>query len=139
MSIFIFCEGHKQATTKFYLFNSPIFVYKVPIPRTWRTYQRIVSTHVLQYLCPHAIVCTASLRRPSHLGHKFFLSITDRSAEDNSYPGIVGLKVDAKTNKQHNLLLGKQIEIQANLVKLIGLNCCLINCVQPADQLLQRT
>ena len=43
------------------------------------TYFRIASTHVLQYLWPHAIVCTASLRSPSNLGHKFFLSINDRS------------------------------------------------------------
>ena len=50
------------------------------------------------------------------------MSITDRSAEDNSYPGIVGLKVDAKINKQHNLLklLEKQIEQQAKLVTLIA-------------------
>ena len=68
--------------------------------KTWRTYLRIVSTHVLQYLWPHAIVCTASLRRPSHLGHKCFLSIFDRSAEVNSYPGIVRLKVDEEKNKQ---------------------------------------
>ena len=53
------------------------------------TYLRIVSTHVLQYLCPHAIVCTASLRSPSHLGHNFFLSITDRSAGDKLYPGMI--------------------------------------------------
>ena len=60
------------------------------------TYFRIASTHVLQYLWPHAIVCTASLRSPSHLGHKFFLSINDRSAGDKLYPGIMRLKKDKR-------------------------------------------
>ena len=60
------------------------------------TYFRIASTHVLQYLWPHAIVCTASPRSPSHLGHKFFLSINDRSAGDKLYPGIMRLKKDKR-------------------------------------------
>ena len=60
------------------------------------TYFRIASTHVVQYLWPHAIVCTASLRSPSHLGHKFVLSINDRSAGDKLYPGIMRLKKDKR-------------------------------------------
>ena len=60
------------------------------------TYFRTASTHVLQYLWPHAIVCTASLRSPSHLGHKFFLSINDRSAGGKLYPGIMRLKKDKR-------------------------------------------
>ena len=61
------------------------------------------------------------------------MSIADRSAEDNSYPGIVGLKVDAKTNKQHNMLklLEQTNRRTRKLVKLI----VVINCVQLADQL----
>ena len=62
---------------------------KLVLSRETLTYLRIVSTHVLQYLCPHAIVCTASLRSPSHLGHNFFLSITDRSVGDKLYPGMI--------------------------------------------------
>ena len=52
------------------------------------SYRSMVSTHVLQYLCPQAMVCTASLSSPSHLGHKFFLSILDRSTGAKLYPGM---------------------------------------------------
>ena len=103
---------------------------------TRRTYQRIVSTHVLQYLWPQAIVCTASLRRPSHLGHKFFLSITVRSVEDNSYPGIVGLKVDANTKiiklvAVYIYSYWKTIEQQANISQV---NWCYVKEALPSDK-----
>ena len=51
------------------------------------------------------------------------MSISNRSAEDNSYPGIVGLKVETK-------LLEKQLEQPANI--LLSL---MLHGVQLADQL----